>query len=54
MTKEETGVRITVDHCKDMYEALTNIIKAASFCHADAGLKIWIDEAKPALAKARG
>ena len=38
----------------NLYEALNDIIKAASFCHADAGLTIWIDKAKEALAKAEG
>ena len=36
----------------EMFQALTDIIMAASFCHADAGLKIWIDKANAALAKA--
>ena len=32
-----------------MAEVLNDIVKAASFCHADAGLKIWIDKAKEIL-----
>jgi len=38
----------------NIYKALNDIIKAASFCHADAGLTIWINKAKEALAKAEG